>query len=149
MCELVFSWSEVTAVATVALAFGVPATLLFDWTERKKEMRQERYVKYATRYQEIFSNLPYNIFTERCTIEDLDERQKAWLIAYIDLCNEELTDFNNKMIDKPVWIDWGCFIISVFRRSTPLKKMLSEFNDDYKTLRSFIESPPPNLFKNC
>jgi len=132
------SWDAVTALATVALAIGVPFTLIFQWKGTNRALREARYAQYVTRYQEIFSNLPYNIFAEGNNISQVDEKTKVWLVTYIDLCAEELFDYRRGSIAKQVWEDWAEFIASDFKRSSPLRDVFNEVKGDYRQLNDFL-----------
>ena len=130
------TWDAVSAVATLALAIGIPATLLEGRREKRIEIRQQRYEHYATRYQEIFSHLPYNIFIKgnKATVSP---DQKAWLVTYIDLCNEELFDSNHGRIEPKIWEDWSGFIKGAFNCSA-LKEIFEEVKGDYSDFDDFL-----------
>lgn len=128
----------VTAIATVVLAIGVPVTLMLTWNRTNKALREERYAHYVARYQRIFSHLPYNVFAEGNQISKLDDGKKVWLVAYIDLCAEELYDKSRGTIEKKVWGNWAEAIIQAFERSTPLQEVFNEVKADYKDLDEFL-----------
>jgi hypothetical protein len=133
------SWDALTAIATVALAFAVPFTIWFGWKGTNSTLKEERYAQYATRYQEIFSNLPYNIFVEGNTKTPVDEKTKTWLVTYVDLCWEELLNHNRGKIPKDVWDDWEKVIVNNFKRSSPLRGVFTEVKADYNQLNDFLK----------
>ena len=137
--NLSIPWDAISSVASVVLAIGLPATLLYDWNSRKQELKQERYSQYAARYQEIFSHLPYNIFIEGSNPDLKDEKAKTWLVTYIDLCNEELFDFKEGDIEKRIWDDWKLFIIGAFNRSVPLREIFCKVREDYSIFDAFLK----------
>ena len=72
------------------------------------------------------------------TITEADGKTKAWLIAYIDLCAEELFDRQRNAIRPQVWDDWAGFIRDDFKRSIPLQEVFNEIKDDYPYLSKFL-----------
>ncbi len=128
------SWEAITAIATVVLAIGVPLALYFEWKSTNRSLRVEREAQYVTRYQEIFSHLPYNIFVKGNQLSNVAEETKVWLVSYIDLCNEELFDYRRNSIGKEVWKDWSEYMVEDFKRSAPLREVFNEVKDDYGQL---------------
>lgn len=113
-------WDAIAAAGTIGLAVGVPMTIYYELKNANKTMRQERYLQYVERYQQIITNLPYNIFMKGNQVNDVGDK-KVWLLAYIDLCAEELFDHNKGLIEDDVWKDWSGFIIENFKRAVPLQ----------------------------
>ena len=135
------SWDAVTALATVALAIGIPATLYVEGQARKNEMKRERYSEYTKRYQEIFTHLPYNIFVAGAELVDLKPDQKAWMVAYIDLCNEELFDFAYGTIDDKIWAEWSGSLRRAFDQGSPLKGIFDEVSKNYPSFNQYLKNP--------
>jgi hypothetical protein len=141
-------WQAVTGVATVilagatiVLAAGIPLGL----RRANRTLNEQRYAHFSNRYERIISHLPYNIFAKDNGITQVDEKTKVWLIAYIDLCAEELFDRQRKAIDRRVWEDWALFIVDDFKRSTPLLEVFNQVKGDYPYLAKFLkdgEVPP-------
>ena len=132
------SWDAVSAIATVALAIGVPLTIWVQWKGTNGTLKEERYERYVTRYQKIFSHLPYNIFAEGNTVTIVDEKTKTWLVAYVDLCEEELQNYQRRKIPKDIWEDWAKSIVNDFKRSPPLRDVFKEVKVDYGQLNAFL-----------
>ena len=128
-------WDVLTAAGTVSAAIGV----FYGFRKTDRVLKDEKYAKYVERYEEIFSKLPYNIFTEgNNSTEDTPEIRR-WMVIYIDLCAEELFDRQREKIDKKVWKDWAISIKEDFDRSALLAKIFSEVERDYPCLDIFLK----------
>lgn len=136
------SWEAITAIATSVAASGV----IYGFWVANRNLREEKYAKYVERYQGIFTHLPYGIFNE--SDGETDEKAKTWLVAYIDLCAEELFDKQRNMIDKKVWKDWTSSILHNFH--TPrLSKVFDENKESYPCLSRFIDTGKVPRLEEC
>lgn len=133
-------WDVVSGVENLVLAFGVPGTLFLAWYGIRTAARNERYAQYVTRYQEIISHLPYNVFAKGNGLITVENDMKAWLVAYIDLCAQELFDYLRRSIDGNIWKDWEPFILHDFKRSVPLREVFEEIKDDYPDLSHLLKN---------
>jgi hypothetical protein len=132
------SWEAVSGVANVVLAIGVPVTLTLTFYGIRKAGRDERYAQYVGRYQKIITNLPYNVFAKHNKIAELPVDEKVWLVAYIDLCAQELFDRQRNSIEKKVWDNWSESIREYFNRCIPLQEVFKEIKVDYPELSKFL-----------
>ena len=137
------SWIDLTEIATLAtlvIAIAALGAIVFNWWEAKHDRRQDRYLRYEERYADITAHLPYNIFAKNGPATSTGI-EKAWLVNYINLCNDEHRDHLKKnRIKKANWDSWVIFMLKAFDRSIPLKGVFDEVKDDYPRLRNFLES---------
>jgi hypothetical protein len=132
------SWDALTAISTAILAVGVPGTIWQSGRADRREERNERYLHYIERYQNIIVHLPYNIFAVNGP-DTVTPEQKPWLVAYIDLCTEELEDRKTGAIDEETFVGWGRLIYDDFVRCKHLMALLKEFDGDYPSIPTFLE----------
>src|SRR5947207_581739 len=137
------SWSDPTEIATLAtlvIAIAALGAIVVNWRQAKMDRRQDRYLRYEERYADITAHLPYNIFAEKGPATS-DGINKAWLVNYINLCNDEHRDHMKKnRIKKANWDSWVIFMLKAFHYSIPLKEVFDEVKDDYPRLRDFLVS---------
>jgi len=114
--------------------------LLLTWWGIRSAARNERYARYVQRYEEIITHLPFGIFDEENEEIKIGDEQKVWLVAYIDLCSEELFDYLRGAIGGRIWKDWEKYIVSALTQSDPLKELFETYNEtDYSDLKSLVE----------
>ena len=135
-------WDAVTAIATVilaaatvVLAAGVPLGLL----RANKTLKEQKYTRFVSRYERIITHLPYNFFAREEPLDRVDEKTRVWLVAYVDLCAEELFDQQRKAIEKRVWHDWEVSMLKNLK-SAPLLEILRGAKDDYPYLNEFVDT---------
>ncbi|MDG6915747.1 MAG: hypothetical protein JRM86_02155 [Nitrososphaerota archaeon] len=87
------NWETASYVANAVLAIGVIPTLFLAWRAIISAARNARFEHYVSRYQEVVTHLPYGVFWKGSENLDINEEQKRWLVACIDLCSEELSDY--------------------------------------------------------
>ena len=72
-----------------------------------KQAQQQRensfYAEYTRRYQDIFMNMPDDIYNG--TVE-IDERTKRYIRVYYNLCSEEYQLWQKGFVKKEVWGLW-------------------------------------------
>ncbi|MDG6954284.1 MAG: hypothetical protein JRN33_04795 [Nitrososphaerota archaeon] len=102
-------------------------------------MKEVKYEKYVERYQEIYTKLPYGILSREDHSADLSDQVRTWLMAYIDLCAEELFDRQRGKIDDVVWNDWAALIRDGLNCPRP-HAVLEEHKADYKYLYGFVKT---------
>jgi hypothetical protein len=132
----------ITTTATVVIAAGVPIAAI----QIRNAARNERYSQYISRYEKIVTHLPFGIFDEGSERIEISEKHKTWLVAYIDLCTEELFDYLRGAIGGRIWEDWTESITKDFKRGKQLREIFDGLDQtEYKDLKSMIEkekTPP-------
>lgn len=68
-----------------------------------KQNRLQMFAEYTRRYQEIFLNMPDDIYNGAATV---DARTKKYMRLYFDLCSEEYHLWKDKAIPDNVWNLW-------------------------------------------
>jgi len=129
-------WDEVSAIANVVVAVGVPLALLLTWYGIVSSARNERYKQFVIKFEEIVVHLPYRVFA-RNEIE-LSEEHKIWITAYIDLCAKELFDYLRGAVDADVWNDWEESIVANMR-SSAVQEVFKPIKDGYPHLSALVE----------
>ena len=82
-------------VAIIAIVFS-------QWSDRKQRKLQ-MYAEYTRRYQDIFMNMPDDIYTGKAAIY---ERTKKYMRLYFDLCSEEYHLWRQGFVKDKVWELW-------------------------------------------
>jgi hypothetical protein len=129
--------SGITAISSIVVAIGV----CIGFYQVNRGAKNERYIQYIARYEEIITHLPYGIFEKGSDRLVISEEHERWLLAYIDLCSEELFDYLRGAIDETIWHDWQKSIENDFLRSKKhLKRVFDELDkDEYKALSTLID----------
>ena len=68
-----------------------------------KQRRTAMFAEYNRRYQEIFLNMPDDIYKGDVKV---DKRTKKYMRMYFDLCSEEYHLWQEKIIPDKVWNTW-------------------------------------------
>lgn len=85
-------------ILVVAIA-SIVVTHIMDAKQRKLQM----FAEYTRRYQDIFMNMPDDIYNGTAKI---DTRTKRYMRLYFDLCSEEFHLWQNKEVPDEVWNLW-------------------------------------------
>ena len=85
-------------ILVVAIA-SIVVTHIMDAKQRKLQM----FAEYTRRYQDIFMNMPDDIYNRTAKI---DTRTKRYMRLYFDLCSEEFHLWQNKEVPDEVWNLW-------------------------------------------
>lgn len=85
-------------ILVVAIA-SIVVTHIMDAKQRKLQM----FAEYTRRYQDIFMNMPDDIYNRTAKI---DTRTKRYMRLYFDLCSEDFHLWQNKEVPDEVWNIW-------------------------------------------
>lgn len=84
------------------LAVAIISILYSQWNDRKQRKLQ-MYAEYTRRYQDIFMNMPDDIYNGTA---EIDERTKKYMRFYFDLCSEEYHLWQEGFVKNKVWELW-------------------------------------------
>lgn len=69
----------------------------------KKQRKLEMFAEYTRRYQDIFMNMPEDIYDGTANV---DTKTKRYMRLYFDLCSEEYHLWQDKVVPEKVWNLW-------------------------------------------
>ena len=123
------------------------AAIIYQNIANGKQLRLQNFSDYTKRYQEIILHFPESINEATFALEklpDADVRNTTlrYMRAYFDLCFEEFTLADRKIIDKAVWAVWKegiQFALSkpAFRESWAIVKRDTRYGDAFV---AFVDS---------
>lgn len=89
-------------IQMATLIIAVLAIVLSQWSDRKQRKLQ-MYAEYTRRYQDIFMNMPDDIYNGTA---EIDERTKRYMRLYYSLCSEEYQLWQQGFVKEGVWELW-------------------------------------------
>ena len=137
----IFGLTVADLFSVLALSGAVLAVIIPYWIFRK-DLRERVFFEYTSRYREIMSHLPSNVFSRECIPEELqkEDHNIRWLKSYFDLCSEEVKLRIRHKMPNETWNDWE----EAMREAmvSPVGKWARSsagFDKDFRTLRSFLD----------
>ena len=123
------------------LAAAIISILYSQWNDRKQRKLQ-MYAEYTRRYQDIFLNMPDDIYNGTA---EIDERTKKFMRFYFDLCNEEYHLWQEGFVKNKVWQLWVEGMQIETKREIFQKAWGAIKNDYNPDFRNYFEE---NVIKN-
>lgn len=113
------------------LIVAVFAIVFSQWSDRKQRKLQ-MYAEYTRRYEDLFRNMPDDIYNGTAVIDD---RAKKHMRFYFNLCNEEYHLWKEGFVKDKVWKLWveGMQIEtepSIYKNAWDVIK--KEYNPDFR-----------------
>jgi hypothetical protein len=117
MCTSIYNWvtsldangiGNLIASGTAVVAI---IGLILQSRSTRKQLKLQNFIEYTKRYQEIVLNFPETINQndfqfDEIEPEELKNKIKRYMRAYLDLCFEEWTLHKKGFIDDDLWLIW-------------------------------------------
>lgn len=78
-------------------------TIICTQKTANKQIRLQMFAEYTRRYQDIFINMPDDIYNG---LAKVDARTKKYMRLYFDLCNEEFHLWKDGVVPNDTWKLW-------------------------------------------
>lgn len=124
---------SISDIIQIGILLVAVITILCSHSNESKQRKLQLFSAYTRRYQDIFMNMPDDIYSGEVSIND---RTKRYLRLYFDLCSEEYHLWQDGAIPPQVWDLWidGMRIAvkhSIYRKSWIALR--DEYNEDFKS----------------
>lgn len=132
-------------ISSLSLVISLLGVIL-EGKRNQKQIIVTNISEYTKRYQDIILNLPRSVLDDDFNLNEFEEEEKFKILRYMwiyfDLCFEEYTLFELKLIDKEVWKLWKLGIKSSLKRSAFEQSwhVISQNTSYNSKFRSFMES---------
>lgn len=116
--------------------------LVYQSRSTRKQVKLQNFIEYTKRYQEIILNFPENInepnFALDALLPEVKNKTMRYMRAYFDLCFEEFTLHEKKLIDNDLWSIWRdgmevAFSKTAFKQAWIAIKNDTKFNSNFET----------------
>jgi len=125
----------VGVIETFILFIGI----LVPWWIFRREQRELTYRHFVDVYMDIATHLPSSVFFAENSSEPRNDANRRWMLAYVDLCSEEVKLKCRKRIDDEVFADWKESILATLKKPHFIRLMLdSDTCRTYKVLTKFL-----------
>lgn len=94
---------EIGNLIQLGILFVAIAAIVFSQWSDRKQRKLEMYAEYTRRYEDLFRNMPDDIYNGTTVIDD---RTKKHMRFYFNLCNEEYHLWQDGFIKEKVWELW-------------------------------------------
>lgn len=94
---------ELNDIIQIGILAVAVVTIICAQRTANKQNRLQMFAEYTRRYQDIFLNIPDDIYNGTAKI---DARTKKYMRLYFDLCSEEYHLWKAKVVPDNVWDLW-------------------------------------------
>lgn len=128
---------SISDIIQIGILLVAVVAILCSHLNERKQRKLQLFSEYTRRYQDIFLNMPDDIYSGEVPIND---RTKRYLRLYFDLCSEEYHLWQDGVIPSKVWDLWIDGMRIAVNHTIYKKSWISlrdEYNEDFK---SFFET---------
>lgn len=94
---------ELNEIIQFGLLMVAVAAIIITQISANKQNRIQMFAEYTRRYQDIFMNMPDDIYDGTAKV---DNRTQRYMRLYFDLCSEEYHLWKEKVVPDKVWNLW-------------------------------------------
>lgn len=128
---------SISDIIQIGILLVAVIAILCSHLSERKQRKLQLFSEYTRRYQDIFLNMPDDIYSGEVPIND---RTKRYLRLYFDLCSEEYHLWQDGVIPSKVWDLWIDGMRIAVNHTIYKKSWIAirdEYNEDFK---SFFET---------